>query len=67
MSKNRDELMINLGQMVILLIGLAALGAGGMGLLKEIEHGAAKAAVEAHKQGYVSIQEFHRQLTQGGK
>lgn len=62
-KKTVEEPILNLGNLICLF--LALLGLGAVIEIKQVEAKAARAAVEAHKQGYVSIEVFHKRLMQG--
>ena len=56
--------MLNLGNLIYLLIVLALVGLS-YKELKDFEFKMAKVAVESHKIGYISIQDFHKRLVEG--
>ena len=57
--------MVNLGQLLGLLTCIALFGAGSIKALKTVEAKTAKMAVQAHKQGYISIVRYHERLRKG--
>ncbi len=57
--------MRNFGQLVGMLISIAMLGLGCPFILKKMESEMRNAAVEAHKSGYIGINEFHHRLVSG--
>lgn len=58
-------MLLNLNCLIQLLLMLTLLGMGGLKMVKRTEAETAKVAVKAHKQGYLSIKDFHHRLTYG--
>ena len=56
--------MINLGNIIGLLLLILSAGLG-VEALRTIETEVGEAAVDAHKSGYISIQDFHQRLVDG--